>query len=288
MVLDPLVFILVLAAAVMHAGWNATVKASGDQLMRTAIIMATPGLISVVAIFFLPPLDWSAAGRWLALSIAIHCVYYVMLLGALRHGDLSQVYPLARGSAPALVAIGAWFFAGEGKSWVEVGALVVLSCGLMALAFRTPGQIRRQGEQRAVLYALGTGLTIAAYSLSDGLGVRASGNAFTYIAWLFALEPLPLLAFVLWRRRGRLRESAKGNVVVGIGGGLVAGGAYGIVMWAMSVAPLAHVVALRETSVLFAALIGTHILAEPFGRRRMAAAAIIVLGAMALQLSKGL
>jgi len=289
--LDPLVLGLVLLAAVLHAAWNAMVKASDDRLMRQTFVIAAPSLIAVPAVMLLPPMAPSA-WPWLALSVALHCVYYVTLLGAYRHGDLSQVYPLARGSAPGLVAIGAYLIAGERSSLWEILALALLTAGLVALALRPPGQARRVGEGRAVVYALLTGLTIAAYSLADGQGVRQAALAgqearFTYIAWLFAVDSLPLVAFVLWRRRGRLKVRRR-DAVYGTAGGLISALAYGIVIWAMSVAPMAHVVALRETSVLFAALIGSHILAEPFGGRRLAAAAVIVAGAALLQVGRSL
>lgn len=285
MTLSPLVIALVLAAAVMHATWNAVVKAGGDRLARAALAMATPSVLALIALPFLPPLDWAAAWPWLVTSIIVHCLYYTGLLNAYRYGDLSQVYPIARGSAPALAALGAWIFIGESLTWLEALALALLSAGLVALAYR-PAHKRGEHEGRAVLFALATGLTIAVYSISDGLGARSTPSPFSYIAWLFALEALPLLFFTLWRRRGRLRESFKGAWGPGIGGGVIAGAAYGIVMWAMTVAPIAHVVALRETSVLFAALIGTRILSEPFGRQRIAAALVIVTGAVALQLAK--
>lgn len=289
MVLDPLVFLLVLAAAVMHAAWNAMIKAGEDRLVRQTFVTLAPAFVTLPALFFLPPMA-PGAWPWLFTSASIHCLYYVALLGAYRHGDLSKVYPIARGSAPGLVAVGAWLVAGESVSLLELLGLAILSAGLMALAWRPRRQARQPGERPAVLYALMTGLTIAAYSLADGQGVRASGGGearFTYIAWLFTIDSLPLVAFTLWKRRGQLRVRRQ-DALYGSLGGLISALAYGIVIWAMSVAPMTHVVALRETSVLFAALIGTRLLAEPFGRRRMAAACVIVAGAALLQVSRGL
>ncbi len=289
MVLDPLVFSLVLLAAVMHAAWNAMIKAGEDRLMRQTFVILAPATVAIPALFFLPPLA-PEAWPWLLASATIHCLYYVALLGAYRHGDLSKVYPIARGSAPGLVAIGAWLMAGEAISLLELLGLAILSAGLMALAWRPRRQARQPGERSAVLFALLTGVTIASYSLADGQGVRAAGGGdarFSYIAWLFAIDSLPLVAFTLWKRRGNLKIRRQ-DAVYGLLGGFISAAAYGIVIWAMSIAPMTHVVALRETSVLFAALIGTRLLAEPFGNRRMAAACVIVAGAALLQVSRGL
>jgi len=300
--LDPLVFALVLAAALLHASWNALVKAGGDRLAVLTLVNLSPVAVMVPALFFLPPMNLEAM-PWLAASTASHLVYYAALLGAYRYGDLSQVYPIARGSAPALVALGAWLLAGEEPGLLEIGALALLSAGLMALAWRprraAPAVAGRgaivggagagapaEPDRRAVLFALLTGLSIAVYSVADGMGVRASGQPFTYIAWLFSIDSLPLLFFLLWRRQGRVLQSIGRSWKAGLAGGLIAAAAYGTVIWAMSRAPMAQVVALRETSVLFAALIGTWLLAEPFGGRRLAAASIIVLGAVLLQLGK--
>lgn len=289
MVLDPLVFLLVLLAAVMHATWNAMIKAGEDRLMRQTFVIVAPTFVAVPALFFLPSLA-PGAWPWLIASAVIHCGYYVTLLGAYRHGDLSKVYPIARGSAPGLVAIGAWLIAHEPVSGVELLALAILSAGLMALAWKPRGQAARPGDGRAVIYALLTGLTIASYSIADGQGVREAGGGdarFSYIAWLFAIDSLPLVAFTLWKRRGNL-VIRKQDALYGLLGGWISAAAYGIVIWAMSVAPMTHVVALRETSVLFAALIGTRLLKEPFGNRRMAAACVIVAGAALLQVSRSL
>jgi drug/metabolite transporter (DMT)-like permease len=300
--LDPLVFALVLAAAVLHASWNALVKAGGDRLAVLAMVNLAPAAITIPLLcFVLPPMSWEAA-PWLALSTVCHLVYYVGLLGAYRHGDLSQVYPIARGSAPALVALGAWLLAGETLSALSLCALALLSSGLMALAWRRRravpavagrGAVLEEGgsrpsepDRRAVLFALLTGVSIAGYSVSDGMGVRASGSSFTYIAWLFSVDCLPLVLFLFWRRGAAALPAMRLNWRKGLAGGLIAAIAYGTVIWAMNRSAMAQVVALRETSVLFATLIGTWLLHEPFGRRRLAAAVVIVAGAILLQLGK--
>ncbi len=279
MALDIGVFFLVLLAAVLHATWNALVKAGTDRLVTIAIVMVTA---SVPALFALPFLPFPAAAAWpyLIASVAIHLVYFLALVYAYEHGDLSQVYPIARGTAPMLVALGAWLLAGEALSPYEIAGVLVVSAGIISLAWRRG--IRPPQETKAIGFALLTALTIGTYSVSDGLGVRAAGNAFSYIAWLFFVSGIPIFLIALWRRRGRLRAAFGPALGPGIGGGLVAGTAYGFVIWAMSVAPMAHIVALRETSVLIAAGIGTLVLKEPFGKHRIAAAAVIASGAALL------
>ncbi|MDJ0936945.1 MAG: EamA family transporter [Kiloniellales bacterium] len=284
MVLDAGVLSLVLLAAVLHASWNALVKAGEDKLVMQTLVISVHGYLAMPLLFFLPLPD-PASWPYLGLSALIHFVYYAGVIGAYRHGDLSQVYPIARGSAPALVALGAWILAGEALSAAELLGVFTVSLGIVSLT-GLPRQLRGQGdgrEAKAIGFALLTGATIASYTLADGLGVRESGHALSYILWLFALEAVPLTAFTLWRRRGRVVAAFKPHLKAGVIGSLLSGLAYGIVIWAMSVAPMAHVVALRETSVLIAAIIGTRLLREPFGRKRIAAAAVVAAGAILLE-----
>ncbi len=287
MVMEAGVLALVLLAAVLHASWNALVKAGEDKLVMQTLVISVHGYLAMPLLFFLPLPD-PASWPYLGLSALIHFVYYAGVIGAYRHGDLSQVYPIARGSAPALVALGAWALAGEALSAAELLGVFTVSLGIVSLT-GLPGQLRRgRGdgdgrEAKAIGFALLTGMTIASYSLADGLGVRESGNALSYILWLFALEAVPLTAFCLWRRRGRVVAAFKPHLKAGIIGSLLSGLAYGIVIWAMSVAPMAHVVALRETSVVIAAIIGTRLLREPFGRKRIAAAAVVAAGAVLME-----
>ena len=282
MTLEPLVFLLVLLAAVLHAGWNALLKAGGDKLVMQTLVICVGSVPALIAIPFLP-LPAPASWPYLAVSVVVHLFYFMTLVGAYRHGDLSQVYPIARGSAPLLVAVGAWIFAREGMSGPEMAGVATVSLGIMSLASvgRIPG---RESEVKAVGLALMTGLSIAVYSLADGLGVRSAGSTLAYIAWLFPLSGLPLLLITLWRRRGRAAAVFRAHLKLGTIGGLTAGLAYAIVIWAMSVAPLALVVSLRETSVLIAAAIGALLLKESFGPRRVAAAAVIAAGAALINL----
>ena len=283
MTLDIGVITLVLAAAALHATWNALVKAGDDRLAVMAITMGLPVVPFSVALFFVPI---PAAGCWpfLIASVVFHWGYYYFLLYAYRHGDLSQVYPIARGTAPMLVAFGGWILAAERLNIYETLGVLLLSAGIASLAWRR-GERRRSGEGWAIAFALLTGVTIGLYSLADGLGVRRAGTIAGYILWIFVLTDLPFLLFALWRRRGQLRTSLLTNLKPGIGGAVTSSLAYAAVIWAMSVAPMAHVVALRETSVVMAAIIGSLALKEPFGVRRIMAAIVVACGAAMLQAS---
>jgi drug/metabolite transporter (DMT)-like permease len=279
MSLSPGVFLLVLLAAVLHASWNAMVKAGTDKLLTQALMMTWAAAVPLLAVWFLP-IPAVESWPYLAASIVIHTAYYLLLVGAYEAGDLSQVYPIARGSAPLIVAVGAFFVAGERLTPLGILGVAVVSLGILSLAWRR-GSLKEDGL--AVLLAAGTGLAIAGYSIADGLGARESGAPLGYIAWMFLLEPLPLLAYAMWRRRGVFWLRAQPILGRTAAGGLISMLAYGIVIWAMSLAPLAHVVALRETSVIIAALIGTRLMGEGFGTRRIAAAVVVAMGAAMLQ-----
>lgn len=272
---------MVLAAAVLHASWNALVKVGGDALVRLALVNATAAFC---ALPLLPFVEVPAAASWPYLlgSILIHQFYYLFLVLSYRVGDLSHVYPIARGSAPLLVAVGAYLLAGETLNGLGIIAVLIICGAILSLAF---GGDWRQGVSKPVLFALGTGVTIAAYTVCDGLGGRASDNVLAYIVWLFALDGLPIALFAVYMRRrillGTLRQSWRPGVL----GGTLALGAYGMVIWAMSLTPMTYVSALRETSVIIAALIGTRLLKEPFGSRRIAAASLVASGVILLQFS---
>lgn len=244
--------------------------------------MGSAGLVGLGA---LPLLPLPAAASWpfLIASVLLHQAYFTTLLLAYRFGDLSQVYPIARGAAPLLVALAAWLIAGEALSAAQVTGLVIVSGGLISLAWR--GRADPPVAPGAVGFALLTSVSIGLYSICDGLGVRRAGDELAYIAWLFVLSGVPILAFTCWRRRGRLIVLLRDHGKVGLGAGQVTALAYGLVIWALGQAPMALVVTLRETGVIFAAAIGALVLKEPFGPRRIAAAAVIVAGAALLHLA---
>ena len=280
--MEPLVLGLVLTAAVLHASWNALVKIGGDALVRLGLVNATAALC---ALPLLPFVEVPAPESWPYLigSTIIHQFYYLFLILSYREGDLSHVYPIARGSAPFLVALGALIFAGETLNAQGMLAVAIICSAILSLAFTGNW---RHGVKKPVLFALCTGITIAAYTICDGLGGRSSGDVFGYIAYLFVLDAIPIILITWYLRRYILVATLRQSWLPGLLGGAFAIGAYGLVIWAMSLTPMTYVSALRETSVIIAALIGTRLLKEPFGAQRVAAATLVAGGVVLLQLSK--
>lgn len=277
MTLPPEVALLVLLAAVLHASWNVLVKIGGDRLLVQTIVIGTGSVACALALPWvaLPPL---AVWPFVVASVAIHNLYFFCLLRAYAHGDLSQVYPIARGTSPLVVALAAIPLAGEHLVASELAGVALVTLGLASLA----GGTRVGGDRRAIGYALATGLLIAAFTLVDGLGVRRAPDPLSFILWMQAGEIVPLGLFVWLRRRDRVASFVVGHGVRGVAsavlGGLMAVSAYGIVLWAYSRAALAPVAALRETSVVMAAAFGTVSLGEPFGPRRVLASIVVVVG----------
>ena len=277
--MSPIVFSVVLLAAVLHASWNALVKSGGDPYLRLAIVNLTHS-IAVLPLLPFVGLPAAEAWPWLLGSVATHLVYYLFLAAGYRVGDLSHVYPIARGIAPPLVALGAFGLAGEVLSLAGMAAILLVCLGIWIVAGRGPT------SKRPLVMALGTGTMIAAYTVCDGLGARASGDVLAYIVWLFLLDGWPFALWVALRRGRDLVATIPSAWKPAVGGGCMSIVAYGMVIWAMSVAPMAYVSALRETSVLLAAAIGTLLMGEPFGRRRILAAGLVVIGVALLQLSR--
>lgn len=280
--MSPQVLALLLLAALLHASWNALVKGGGDALTRLTLVNASAALVTLPLLGYVTP-PAPASWPWLLGSMAVHQLYYLFLILAYRAGDLSQVYPIARGMAPLLVALGGWLVAGE-----RLGHQGLLAISLISLAIFSLTGERRRGLrlERAAVYALCTGVGIAAYTVLDGMGGRRAGTVLGYIVWLFVLEGLPLTGAMLWWRGRRLLADSRCHWRSGLLGGVCAVAAYGIVIWAMTQAPLSYVSALRETSVIVAALLGSRWLREPFGRRRIGAAAVVALGVVLLELSR--
>ena len=214
--------------------------------------------------------------------MVIHIGYCSFLCLGYRLGDLSQVYPVARGVAPPIVALLGWLVAGEAPSGWGLLALALISSGILVIALgkRAPGQ-----SVRPLLLALACGATIGAYTISDGLGIRASQGTLEYIVWFFFLDGLPFGLTVLWASRRRLRVAPPAVVLTAIGGGVLSFLAYGLVIWAMRTTPMAYVSGLRETSVILATIIGTRLMGEPFGRERITAACIVAGGIGLLKLA---
>ena len=275
------VTVLVLLAALMHASWNALVKASPSKFLDVAAINLTSGAIAAVALPLLPAPDW-ACWPWLAASVLLHFVYFAAVAGAYRFGDLSQAYPIMRGCAPMLVAMMGVVLLGEQLPAMMWAGVVLIVLGIIAPALIAARGVRVPGKGTAV--AAANAVVIACYTLVDGAGTRASGNALSYGMWLFLLIGVPFAAYAAITHRrefaGYLRERWRLAVL----GGTLLMGSYLIVLWAMTRAPVAAVSALRETSVILAAVIGTVLLKERFGGWRIPGAALVVLGVAALNL----
>ena len=256
-------------------------KRSADAVIQMAVINVVGGMVGLglLTSFGLPePASWP----FLAGSLVVHQIYFAVLILGYRHGDLSDVYPIARGIAPLLVALGAFIYVGEALTATETAAVCLICAGILSL-----GLTRRwsSGGRQALMYALLIGVTIATYTIIDGMGGRRAGDVLAYIGLLFALDALPIAGFVFLTRRGRVQASLRPELPTGLIGGVLAVSAYGIVIWAMSTSYLTFVSALRETSVVPAALIGTYILKESFGKRRLAGAGVVVVGVAWLHLA---
>ena len=245
------VFAMVMAAAFLHALWNALVKGADDKAAMLALIALGHVIPGVLLVAVSPAASWAIAPYIIA-STVIHWFYYIGLNFAYRTGDLSVVYPIARGLAPLLIALGAWVWVGEALGLQAWFGIALISLGILALAV---AGMRGSVPVAAILAATGVALTIAAYSLVDGVGVRVATTPATYIGWLFVAEIFVML-WMLTFRRARLMAVPPKTAVIGIAGGMVSGLAYALILYAQSLAPLGLVSALRETSVIFAALIG--------------------------------
>ncbi|MGH7126546.1 MAG: EamA family transporter [Stellaceae bacterium] len=283
--LDPLVIALVLLAAVLHASWNAALKAAPDRVTTTAVMNLT-GLVAggLLALFVTAPA--SASWIFILLSVAIHFGYFVFLLGSYRYGDLSQVYPLARGIGPLMVAFLSPWLIGEELGRVQLVGVTLLCVGVLSLAFNRM-RLSELMNWKPVVMALATGGSIAAYTVVDGLGVRVSASPAGYIAWLFIFDGVSMAALAAVLRRRALGGAIRSTWKPAVLGGLVAMLAYGIVIWCYSLGAIAPIAALRETSVVIAAGIGSLLLHEPFGRWRIAAASLCAIGIVAVNLPVG-
>jgi drug/metabolite transporter (DMT)-like permease len=256
-------------------------KSMKDQVSAFWLINVTAmacGALAVAAV------GWPKGGAWafLGASMGVHVGYNTALLNCYRYGDIGQVYPLARGVAPLLVAVGAYAFVGESLAGWQLAGVLVVAGGLTSLVWS-----RRAGlaaDRKAVILALGTGLTIATYSVIDGVGVRHAGNPLAYAGVLFLGEGAAVAAVLMVRRRSLLPGRPERAWVAGVAGGALSVLAYVLVLWAQTKADLAVVSALRETSVVVAALLGAFILGEGEGGRRVAAAAVVVAGTTLLVL----
>ncbi len=271
---------IVLFSALLHASWNAMLKAVDDR----AGVLAAVSLMHVLAgivLVSLSPIPDRASWPAIFISTVVHYGYYLLLFRAYRHGDLSQVYPISRGIAPAFVAISAYLLLGEDLGTIGWAGLATVSFGICLLALQR-GAVQASGA--AIGLALMLGLCIGTYSVADGIGIRQAGTPTGYMGWLFLCESPVSVAIALQRRRigGNF---APRTVVLGLIGGLFAVTAYSLVLYVKTIAPLGAVSAVRESSVIIAALIGLVLFGERPWRGRLIAAVIVVAGVVALSSS---
>ena len=280
--MENVVFLAVLFAAACHAGWNALIKVGLDPLSTTTLISIGSG---VVALVFLPLVGVPAlaAWPWLAASVVIHLVYFASLIESYRTGDLGQVYPIARGSAPLMTAGATTIFIGEKLSLIGWTGIFALVAGVLLLSARG-GRGLAQIDRRAIGFAFFTALTICAYSVMDGVGARLSANPNAYSLWLFVGIAIVMLPYAVYRDGPDVIPAMQRFWRRGFAGGALQVLSYGIAIWAMTVAPIAIVATLRETSVLFGAVIAVVVLKEPLRAVRIAAACLIVCGLILIRL----
>lgn len=276
------VFFAVMLAALLHAAWNAVVKGGSDKERSMAAVVLGHAPFAALVLPFVPAPD-PRSYPWIIAGIALHLGYQLFLLGSYRTGDLTQVYPIARGSAPLIVALISVVFLGVTLERLEIAGVVVIGLGIVSL-----GLVRRADGLRnphAARLALVTGAFIAGYSLVDGLGARAAGTALGYFGWLAIGNAVAFAIITAWRRPAILRElPRRGRHLILLGGASF--GAYALVIWSFTQAPIAIVTALRETSIVFALLIGVFALGERLDLAKVAATMATLVGAALIRFGR--
>jgi drug/metabolite transporter (DMT)-like permease len=278
--LSPAIVAAVLGAALLHAVWNAIAHQTPDRLVGFAM-MGVADIVGGGALALLFGLPSPAAWPYVIASAAVHVAYNLLLLAGYQLGEFSQVYPLARGTGPLIVTLFSLLVLGRPLPPLQLAGILAVCAGLIALVL-VGGRPGRE-ELPAVLAALGTGVTIAGYTIIDGIGV-GQGPLLAYCGWMFLLQGPAAPVIALVRRRGRLVAAARRSAVPGLAGGAISLAAYSIVLWAQTSGALAPIAALRESSIVFGTLIGALFLGERLGRRRAVAGAVVVCGVIALAL----
>jgi drug/metabolite transporter (DMT)-like permease len=274
-----IVFAVVMFAALLHASWNAIVKSGGDKFLTTITVTASASGLSAALLPFLTtpaPASWPYA----AASALFQIVYFLLIARTYQVADMSQTYPLMRGTAPLIVALVSVFRMGVVLSPIAWAGVLGICLGIFSIALGN-----RLKERKGVYLALVNALVIAGYTLIDGVGVRRSGAPAAYTLWVFLLTGLPLTLWAISARRVEFSAYFRRHWRLGLAGGVGTTASYGLALWAMTVAPVAIVAAMRETSILFGTLIAAFVLREPVGPRRLISACIIACGAAILRLA---
>ena len=266
------VFSALLAAALLHAGWNALVRRDPDRTAATVAVAVGGVAVGLAVAPFLPPMNLGAIPFVLG-SSCFHIVYYALIARAYRHADLSVAYPIMRGLAPLIVTVVGATFLGEFVGTLQFVGIAIVTAGIVTL-----GLDGWRGGKAGIGVALLNAVVIAAYTLVDGLGARASGAPATYTAWILVGGGMLTLGWNLLRLGTPVLQATRNRILLGLSGGVMGFGAYAIALWAMTIAPIGAVAAVRENSVLFAAALGAIFLGERFGPARWVAAALVVAG----------
>ena len=284
MLTSTLATVLILLSALLHAVVNAHVKTSDDGLLTRGCMNATAFLVALPFLAFVPaptPQLWPL----LIAATLVHGLYPFFLVAAYRHGDLSAVLPLARGVAPLGVAVLAGTLVGEHVTPLQITSVVMISCGVAMLAFER-NVLASVSGRRGVALAIATGLIIACYTALDAAGLRAAATPLSYIAWLFVFDGLFVSSLVVGVRRAAVIPFVRSNWRSALLGGGLGVATYGLALYALSLGTMVEIAALRETSVIFAAIIGALVLHEPFGKRRVLAACVVAAGVILMQASQ--
>ena len=267
-----------LVAAVLHAAWNAGLKGGNDRLLDAALLFAVAGAIGLAVAMFALPLN-TAAVPWICLTALLHLPYVYFLVRAYELGELSHVYTIARGTPPLMITALAALVVKEFLPAMALVGVAMISIGILTVG------LSRGAHRRGTVLALAVAVSIALYSISDGIGVRASGSALAYNGWVFFAVGITTTAMALVLRGPQIGAYARTHWRRAVVGGCLSFVAYGLVLWAMTIAPIAGVSAFRETSVVFAALIGALFFGEKAGAHRLIGAAIVAAGAITLKLA---
>ena len=274
------VMLAVLGAAFLHALWNSLLKVGTSRMGAMVILSMGEIPIGLAVVMARPALDWSVA-PWVIAAGCAHFFYKLFLTYAYERGDLSRVYPIARGSAPLMVGLVSPFFLPDVITPVEFAGIAVLGLGILLMA---QGVFANGENRRLIPYALGSACATATYTLIDGQGARVSGDAVAYIAWVFVADGLFFAGGMLaWKGLAVLPRQRKAWGV-GMIAAAASFGAYAVSVWAMTIAPIAVVAALRETSILFAVMIGWLVFGEKMTRGKALAALVLVGGVMLTRL----
>ena len=273
-------FFAVLFAALLHASWNAIIRTSGNRFQGMLILTTAQGTMGLfMAPFF--PLPSGEVWIWLIASGVLHTGYKMFLAAAYKHGDLSRVYPIARGVAPMIVVLAGMFFLSDDLNIKEYIGVALIGGGIILMAHG----IFRNGEARVLIpFALGSALCTAGYSIVDGLGARVAGDASQFIAWILLFDMLFFTSSTLMTVGPRHYRASAKTWIIGSFAGALSLATYWIVVWAMTIAPIALVTALRETSVLFAVMIGVLLMKEKADLGKIIAALVVVTGIVVIRI----